>query len=157
MLCEICNKNEATIQFINQNSSGDKNSLMLCETCAIEIMKSSFDKENIDLNDYIFDEEFFESDYETCKNCGTDYIDFEENKVLGCEKCYESFRYKIREYLEFNDFGNHIGKKPNTLEKYFKGKEILKLEEELKINILNEEYEKAILTKEKINNMKKNI
>ncbi len=157
MLCEICNKNEATIQFINQNSSGDKNSIMLCETCAIDIMKSSFDKENIDLNDYILDDELLEIDYEACKNCGTEYIDFEENKVLGCERCYENFRPKIREYLEWKGYGKHTGKRPSSLEKYFRGKEILQLEEQLKMNILNEEYDKAILTKEKIDNMKKNI
>lgn len=164
MLCEICNKNEATIQLINQNSDEIKEFIMICDTCAVEMMRSSLEEEDIDLNDminklnnYILDDEFLEVNNDICKRCGTKYIDFDENRVLGCEKCYESFRENIKDIMHLKGYGNHVGKRPKGLEKYYKGKEVFLLEEELKINILNEEYEKAILTKEKIHHLKKNM
>ena len=54
MLCESCNKNNATIQLL-KNTNGKKESLMLCDKCAIEIMSLALEDEEINLEDFLLD------------------------------------------------------------------------------------------------------
>lgn len=157
MLCEICNKNEATIQFIKQNNSIGKDIIMICEVCAINIMKYSLYKNDIKSIDKEQDDKNLNLQNKFCENCGTGYIDLKENNILGCEECYQNFRDEINKYFGSESDYIYIGKKPKSLEKNFMEKELLDLEEQLKINILNEDYERAIIIKQKIIDIKKNI
>lgn len=162
MLCERCNKNNATIQLV-KDTDGKKESIMLCDKCAIEIMSSSLEDEDISLEDFLMDlnnyidciEETSKEEDLICCNCGMQFIDFEDEKLLGCEKCYEVFKDNI-DFLLHPEEANikHIGKQPKRIKKDIKNLELLKLEETLKINILNEEYEEAIITKHKIQCLK---
>lgn len=162
MLCERCNKNEATIQLVKDTDNG-KESIMLCDKCVVEIMNSSLEEE-ITLDDFLMDlnsyieatESLLEIDDERCIRCGTEYCDFEDTRLLGCEKCYESFSVKISDYFRWKQAGRkHRGKTPKSLNLYFQSSKLLMLEEQLKLNIINEEYEEAIVTKEKIHDLKK--
>lgn len=164
MLCERCNKNDATIQLVRDTDNG-KESIMLCDKCAVEMMNSSLEEE-ITLDDFLADlnsyieatESLFEIDEDKCKKCGMECCEFEDTRLLGCEKCYEGFRVKIGDYIKWKQAGKkHIGKVPKSLNLYFKSSEILMLEEQLKLNIINEEYEEAIITKEKIHDLKKSV
>lgn len=164
LLCERCNKNEATIQLVKGNGNG-KESIMLCDKCAVKMMNLSLEDEMalddflVDLNTYIeTTESLIDIDEERCRICGTESCDFESSKLLGCEKCYESLIIKICDYFKWSKTGiKHKGKIPKSQKLYSKSSEILMLEEKLKLNIINEEYEEAIITKEKINDLKKSI
>lgn len=163
MLCERCNKSNATVQLV-KDTDGNKEIIMLCDKCAIEIMSSSLEDENISLEDFLIDlnnyidciNGIIEAEELICVNCGMEYKNFEEHKLLGCEKCYESFKKNIDFLLDSKEANvKHIGKQPKRIKNKLKKLEILKLEEKLKINILKEEYENAIITKEKIHDLKK--
>ena len=139
MLCERCNKNNATIQLV-KDIDGNKEIIMLCDRCAIEVMSSSLEDDNISLEDFLMDlnnyidciNEAIEDDEIVCANCGTEYIDFAEHKLLGCEKCYESFRKKIEFLLNSKEANvKHVGKQPQKIKKALKKLEILNLEEKL--------------------------
>ena len=54
LLCESCNKNNATIQLL-KNTNGKKESLMLCDKCEIEIMSLALEDEEINLEDFLLD------------------------------------------------------------------------------------------------------
>ena len=120
MLCESCNKNNATIQLL-KSTKGKKESLMLCDKCAIEIMSLALEDEEINLEDFLLDlntyieciEERVKDKALVCKNCGTRFSDFEENNFLGCEKCYEIFKNRIifllnLEEAEIKHRGNNL-------------------------------------------------
>lgn len=163
MLCERCNKNNATIKLV-KDSDCNKESIMLCDKCAVEIVSSSLEDDDISLEEFLMDlnnyidciNEMIEAEELICVSCGTEYMDFKEHKLLGCEKCYESFRKNIGFLLASEEANvKHIGKQPKRIKKNLKKLEILNLEEKLKINILKEEYENAIITKEKIHDLKK--
>ncbi|MDZ5254904.1 hypothetical protein [Clostridium sp. LIBA-8841] len=163
MLCERCYKNNATIKLV-KDTDGNKECIMLCDKCAVEIVSSSLEDDDISLEEFLMDlnnyidciNEIIEAEEFICVNCGTEYMDFQEHKLLGCEKCYESFRKNIGFLLDSEEANvKHIGKQPKRIKKNLKKIEILNLEEKLKINILKEEYENAIITKEKIHDLKK--
>ena len=48
LICESCNKNNATIQLV-KSTKGKKERLMLCDKCAIEIMSLPLEDEEINL------------------------------------------------------------------------------------------------------------
>lgn len=165
LLCESCNKNNATIQLL-KSTNGKKESLMLCDKCAIEIMSFALEDEDINLEDFLLDlntyieciEERAKDKNLVCNNCGMRFSDFEEDNFLGCEKCYEVFKSSIRFLLDSEEANiKHRGKQPKTIKKDLKKLEILNLQEKFKINILKEEYEEAIITKKKINDLKESI
>ncbi|EOU1683721.1 hypothetical protein M1Z66_002691 [Clostridium perfringens] len=165
MLCESCNKNNATIQLL-KNTNGKKESLMLCDKCAIEIMSFALEDEEINLEDFLLDlntcieyiEERAKDKNLVCSNCGMRFSDFEDDNFLGCEKCYEVFKSSIRFLLDSEEAKiKHRGKQPKTIKKDLKKLEILNLQEKFKINILKEEYEEAIITKKKIKDLKESI
>lgn len=102
LLCESCNKNNATIQLL-KSTNGKKESLMLCDKCAIEIMSFALEDEEINLEDFLLDlntyieciEEKAKDKNLVCNNCGmrfSEFDEFEEDNFLGCEKCYEVFK-----------------------------------------------------------------
>lgn len=165
MLCESCNKNSATIQVL-RSTNGKKESLMLCDKCAIEIMSLELEDDDISLEDFLIDlntyidciEEVVKDKTLVCSNCGTEFSDFEEENLFGCEECYEAFRNSIRFLLNSEEANlKHNGKQPRTIKNDLKKLEILNLEEKLKVNILKEEYEEAIITKKKIHDLKESI
>lgn len=165
MLFESCNKNNATIQLL-KSTNGKKESLMLCDKCAIEIMSFALEDEDINLEDFLLDlntyieciEERAKDKNLVCSNCEIRFSEFEEDNFLGCEKCYEVFKSSIRFLLDSEEANiKHRGKQPKTIKKDLKKLEILNLQEKFKINILKEEYEEAIITKKKIHDLKESI
>ena len=165
LLCESCNKNNATIQLL-KSTNGKKESLMLCDKCAIEIMSFALEDDDMNLEDFLLDlntyidciEEIARDKVLVCSNCGTGFADFEEDNLLGCEKCYEVFKNSIRFLLNSEETEiKHRGKQPKTIKNHLKKLELLNLQEKFKINILKEEYEEAIITKKKIHDLKESI
>ncbi|WP_300257582.1 hypothetical protein [Clostridium sp.] len=165
MLCERCNKNSATIQLL-KSINGKKESLMLCDKCVIEIMSFALENDDISLEDFLIDlntyidfiEEIAKDKELVCSNCGTRFVDFEDDNLLGCEKCYEVFKNRVGFLLNSQESNiKHKGKQPKTIKKDLKKLEILNLQEKFKINILKEEYEEAIITRKKIHDLKEII
>lgn len=157
MLCENCQKNDATVHF-TQIINGKKQEMRLCENCAKELngfnisddigFGHSFSFQNIlsGLMDYMGSAApVNKANQLACKNCGTTYNDFKKYGLLGCSECYKSFSPAINPVIKRVQ-GNteHVGKIPKKMGKgIIEKRRLAKLKEDLQKAIANEEYEKA--------------
>ena len=125
MLCEKCNKNEASIKY-TEIINGEKTEMMLCEKCSHDL-----DLDNINFNmpiDFssffggILDDEYYNTEdvmplFRTvkelkCNNCNMTYDDFVTIGKFGCEECYEVFSPKIDSLLKrLHGDNKHLGRK----------------------------------------------
>lgn len=157
MLCEKCNKNEATVHMV-KILNGEKSEIKLCEKCASDIsdipVNSSF--EDFDgfplqsilggLVDYFNKTNSGKQEGEViCKSCGMNYREFKKIGLLGCSNCYESFSKTLAPVIKrVQGDVEHLGKVPEKEGRVIvEKKKIIKLKEELQKSILAEEYEKA--------------
>lgn len=108
MLCQNCNEREANVKY-TQIINGVKKQMSLCDKCAKElgIDDISFNMpihfSNF-LGDIFEDAEllptFVKPETLLCDKCGLSYDDFIKNGKFGCEKCYETFHFKIDSLLK---------------------------------------------------------
>lgn len=168
MLCENCQKNEATVHF-TQIINGKKQELNICESCAKETQGfevpgdmgfgGPFSFQNIlsGIMDYMSPaQQISKAQVLTCKNCGTTYNEFKRSGLLGCSECYKSFSPTITPVIKRVQ-GNleHVGKIPQKLGKdIMEKKRLSKLKEDLQKAIANEEYEKAAQIRDSIKALK---
>lgn len=134
MLCQICNKNPATIH-IQEVVNGKKQSLHLCLTCA---GKRSFDQAALDGMDLAelmssleqsisemglipFKELGKESSGEQklpdlhCAVCDWSLVQFDKTGHLGCPACYDAFADVLEnKMLDLHRAAIHTGKLPGV-------------------------------------------
>lgn len=137
MLCQKCNKNEASVKY-TEIINGEKKEMMLCEECSHEL-----GLDNINFNMPIDFSSFFgglleDEDYNSpefmplfqkvkelkCDNCNMTYDEFINQGKFGCPECYDVFSSKIdailkrihgsSEYLGRKALSNNNLKKQNT-------------------------------------------
>lgn len=171
MLCQNCNKNEATVKY-TEIINGEKTEVMLCEKCSKElgIGHMNFNMP-IDFSSFFGDflEDYEESSFMPllttnkqlkCNNCNMTFEEFMEQGKFGCEECYDAFSSKIDSILKRIQGSNrYAGKKlvsngENKIK--FKEKpekketEKEKLQKQLKEAIQKENYEEAAKIRDKI-------
>lgn len=162
MLCEKCNKREAKIHFIKL-INGEKSEVWLCENCAKEIsdnplLESLGNIDGISIQNILGG--FFESIDKKkknkieviCKKCGLTYSQFKASGQLGCDECYDSFiSYLKPMFKRIQGDIEHIGKVPKRAGvQLVEKKKYLNLKKALQKAILEEEYEKAAILRDKI-------
>jgi protein arginine kinase activator len=165
MLCESCNKNQATIHY-TKIINGKVSELHLCEECAKENNEFEFDatfsfhKLLTSLIDNI-QSETMERDGEdiVCDFCGTSYSKFKQTGKFGCPKCYNSFKSKLPPLFKgIHGHNEHIGKVPKRgNQNIVKKREITRLREELEELVSVEAFEKAAVVRDKINELEKEL
>lgn len=176
MLCQICNKNTATIH-IQEVVNGKKQSLHLCLTCA---GKRSFDHAALDGMDLAelmnsleqsisemglipFKEigKSMPDDAATlpglqCSSCSWTSAQFAKTGKLGCENCYEVFAdFLLPKLLEYHRSAVHTGKLPEfdpagsrfSIPKILSGKTVAD-EEETELAALERDLKQSILREE---------
>lgn len=162
MLCQICNKNIATVHF-TQIINNIKTQTDLCQQCAMQQnwlnINLPMEVSNF-LGGFIkFPSEQGSQTTETndiCKKCGMTFNTFLQTGKMGCDNCYEQFGVRITPLLKrMHRNINHTGKVPGKLYKgIMAGKEIDLLEKELREAVSKEEYEKAAALRDKIKAMR---
>lgn len=159
MLCEICNKNKASIHLTEVNTAKSlKRELHICEECAQR--KGIFQKVHLSINEMLGKVEAISiSKEETelrCSYCGLSLSDFKQNMRFGCGNDYEIFKSEILPLLErIHSSTKYIGKHPqniNATEKLLL--KISELERELEEYIKNENFEQAASVRDKIKGLK---
>lgn len=164
MLCERCNKNQANIHIVKV-INGIKQEVHLCDKCAKEQevnispieheIDGSIYFQNIlsGIMDYINQSaDDVKRSEAVCDNCGMTYSEFKEKGLLGCDKCYTTFKTVVAPMIKrVQRSEEHIGKVPKKGGKELMDRRtLLKLKEELQKSILEEEYEKAAELRDKI-------
>lgn len=182
MLCEICQKNQATFHY-TEVVNGVKNEHHLCSECAahtdISYYSSVFDNEQFEkLLSGIFGgrELFADSEKEDpaksvqCPNCKMTYGEFVANSTFGCPDCYDVFGPLIAANIKkIQGSDTHVGKKPmlystksavkegvipENLEEKDINKEIEFYSKKLKEAVNEEDYEEAARLRDLIAELK---
>ena len=162
MLCQNCGKKEVNFRY-TQIVNGVKKEMALCEDCArklglyndmdfsMPISMSSFLGDMLGNYEEAFLPSFSSVATSKCNTCGTDYDEFIERGLLGCENCYDVFSNKIDSLLKnIHGSNRHVGRISKFIESNNNLNEFNKAEKELKNN-KQEEVSKIEELKEKLN------
>lgn len=160
MKCDKCHINEATV-FITQTVNGETLEKNLCESCAEEENQQMFEdglsfqqfltgfidgKSNNDKDEVV-----------VCPGCGMTLMDFKRYSKVGCAQCYITFYSHLQPIIKkLHGTAQHTGKFPRRIgAKYQVQKKMTNLESQLKVALLSEDYEKAVLLRDEIRDLKK--
>ena len=174
MLCDICNKKEATVHYTeivhNQMVKMD-----LCEGCAKAKgigVQSPFSIADLLTGLAEVGVEDHHLQDPVCKCCGLSFSSFRKRGRLGCSECYETFREPLESLLKsIHKNTQHKGKKVgSSLLKKCKSKKsdanidvvsskdkLVAMRKELKTLVDLEEYEKAAVLRDAIRDIETQI
>lgn len=159
MLCDACNKKEATVhltEIVNEKIT----KLHLCEACAKD--KGAEMEEHFGLSDLLAGLADLGAHVEPevmamtkCSACGFTYQDFKKVGRFGCGECYEAFRKQLDPLLKrIHGSNRHVGKVPLTAGKAVKETTVLQSIKELKAQLEKavqaEEFETAAKLRDRI-------
>ncbi len=150
-LCDECGLLPATIN-LTQIVDNESRSFNLCEVCAkkrgihIAIEESVFDADET-----VTSVQRIAGDRE-CPSCRMKLSDFRSKGWLGCPACYKTFETEIDElFLQIHGSSEHKGKK-------YPGEQnrggLSRLRQDLDTAIKNEEFERAALLRDAIDELK---
>lgn len=162
MLCDKCQKNEATVH-MTKILNDKKTEKHLCASCA---EKEKTLKYSASMGNSFFDalqNDFFKNmiypDYgslafeeEKCPHCGMTYSEFNGLGKFGCAHCYEAFQNRldplIKRLQASTTYEGHIPKRNHANLK--KQADIKALRKALTEAIKAEDFEKAVTLRDKI-------
>lgn len=162
MICEIC-KIKTAVFHVQQFVGDNIYEMHLCRDCASKkgISKDgkSFDFSLSKLLTSFTQKKTLPvksgNELDTCKTCGTKVSEMKDDGQVGCPDCYNYFRSSIASAISYNGaYIYHKGKLPSKLKAYktiLIDKESLKRELEEAVN--NEEYESAVIIRDKLTNL----
>ena len=164
MLCQDCNKNEATIH-LTQIVNNEKVVLNLCKNCAEKRgFHSPFEQMPFPLADIVSGmvgpikskkKLLGSSDVKvniTCPNCGLSFTEFGQVGRLGCAECYKAFRVELTNLLRrIHGSAEHRGRIAETANEGFQSiREENRLRDELRRAIDEENFEMAAELRDRI-------
>lgn len=160
MLCQLCQKNEATIEF-TEIINDEVIQLHLCEQCAHEKgieMEQHFSIADLlagmgDLTEGIETKEVTAK----CPACGMTWYDFGKIGRLGCGECYKAFKQNLLPLLKrIHGSTRHTGKvKAGRAYTPTKKSELQELRQRLQRAIEAEEFEEAAKIRDRIRESEK--
>ena len=164
MICEKCKQNKATVH-LTKILNDSKVEMHLCEECARNGNDSIFENP-FTINNFLtslldsVQASPLKVDYikaTTCSKCGMTYGKYKQVGRVGCSNCYDVFRDKLTPLIKnVHSSVKHTGKIPEKAGSRIK---ILREIEGLKFNlkrvIENEDYEQAVILRDKIRNLEK--
>ncbi len=178
MFCEICKKNQATIH-IQEIVNTQKKVLHICAECAAKKTQDDPALKGFNLAEMLYNlsgqlelpfgslEDPSELDAEdskvvlVCAICGWDSVKFRRTGRMGCGNCYSVFKEILDTALKNMHRGSlHVGKKPGggvSNESSLGIMEVMSLQKELDELVQREEYEKAAVVRDKINELKSKV
>ena len=120
MLCDRCQKNDATVH-LTQVIEGQVKKVHWCEACAAQ---AGIDvKKTISVTDVLMGldqlagepEKVRPEADEICPQCGISRSEYKRRGRLGCEACYEAFRDDLSPLIKaVHHAVKHCGKTPRT-------------------------------------------
>ena len=152
MLCQHCNKENATVHF-EQVVNNKKTEMYICEDCAKKLGVINMDMP-FSVSDFFSD--FLKTDLigtsdVICDKCGMSYYEFQNTGKLGCDQCYKKFKTGLDPLLNRIQGSNrHIGKGPEEAQP----DKMEELRGKLKEAVSEERYEDAAKIRDEIRGLK---
>ncbi len=171
MLCQDCNKREATVQ-ITQIVNNEKLSLHLCKECAAARGFHSHPLEDVPFplaeilsglsGKPVTPGQKLEHENITCRTCGLSFGAFSKQGRFGCGDCYRTFRPVLEQLMRKIHDGKslHLGRGPTSrpaepgTETPIPAKEEERLEDQLRKAIESEDFERAAEIRDKLKSMR---
>ena len=166
MLCESCNKKPATVH-MTKIINDKKTEIHLCDQCAKQNENINYDT-SFTINNFLtglldsMQDSPIKVDYiktTKCDKCGMTYGKFKQLGRLGCSQCYSAFDEKLLPLIKRVQ-GNetHTGKLPKRAGGSIRlRKEIKNYKNQLDEAIRKEEFEKAVILRDKIRELENNL
>ncbi len=176
MLCENCQKNQATTH-MRKTVNGETSEWHLCAECAKEqgiggvfsdfgmfpSLHSTFNTFNSLFTNLFGEPAITAGHEETCPGCGLTFDQIARTGKVGCAQCYTAFRDKLKPSIErIHGQTNHIGKQPVILSEEPETQvettpdysaEIAKLQAELDACLEKQEYERCAEIRDRIRSL----
>lgn len=165
MLCDRCQKHEATIE-IREVVGSTKKTVHLCTECAMADGMLQANGITVDLtsilcnltskvlggNDTGAQEPEPDHPQITCPDCGTTDLDVRRTGRLGCPSCYDAFAGFVDAALvEMHRGTTHVvGSTPSPAGRPGSELEMAALREELELAVASEAYERAAELRDRI-------
>lgn len=147
MLCQRCNKQQATIH-LTEILNDEKRERHLCEDCARE--EGVAIKAQVNLQDILSGmleahEDAGRDAGLRCPDCGITYAEFRNQGRLGCPHDYDVFAEPLQEVLgKVHGATEHVGKLPRRGGADSRGqRELMQLRRQLHSAVEAEQYEEA--------------
>jgi protein arginine kinase activator len=164
MKCQFCGKEAATLHFTNVVGN-DIQKIHICRACAQAKGFDSLKNSNFEKNDLLVGLVGSVSQEQgdrkrRCEHCGRTYEAFSKSAGLGCSKCYDSFGEDIANVLKrIHGNARHLGKSPRRYctDKVNARRRIRALEDELRISVELENYERAAHLRDEIADLRKGV
>ena len=163
MLCDLCKKNPAAIHIEKHNGEKKTQLKVCCECAGIEgLTPENLNGESLQkLINGIYS--MHNQNASKCLTCDTDSETFERTGKVGCPDCYTYLSQNINiQSWQKTPHCKHIGKtpynytiKPSVIENDEEAIDVL--EQKLVFCISEEDYEKAAILRDRIEEMKKAI
>ena len=158
MLCEKCGKNQATIKakIIANGLVSEKNYCAQCWEEESEQSAVHFSFSDL-LKGFLQQPAQAPAQSVTCSECGMDLRTFRHGGLLGCSKCYESFEQALEPMLKkIHGAALHKGKASRCGEENAEQQsELDSLKSKLAEAVKNEEYESAVIFRDRIKELTK--
>ncbi|MEI6580400.1 MAG: UvrB/UvrC motif-containing protein [Eubacteriales bacterium] len=163
MLCQNCEKNEATTH-IKRVINGDTAESHLCSDCAAHLGYGDFFSGfGLNIGDIFggFLEAGLpgigETNVKRCQKCGCSFEDIARDGKLGCAECYNTFYDKLLPSLQrIHGRIQHNGKMSDSCaEEVRKPNRLEQLREEIKTAIAEQNFELAAKLRDEIKEMEK--
>lgn len=149
MLCEKCGKLPAGVHF-SQNINGEQSEFHVCANCAAQLGYWGASS--------LFGKSFWgpinqgAKSRQSCPSCGQTYEQLNNQKRMGCERCYSHFAEVLDPLIKKIQLSTtHVGKIPKGASPKLKiSRELDSLKSGLAEAIRTEDYEKAAALRDKI-------
>jgi protein arginine kinase activator len=155
MLCQQCKQHTATVH-LTDLVNGEKHERHLCERCAAE--EGVAVKQHVSINEVL--NSFLTSQASVqelaqlkCPECGTTFVEFRSQGVLGCPNDYDAFGEALESVIERAQDGHtrHTGKAPGqNIELEPDQQKRLELQRELRDAVATEDYERAARLRDRL-------
>lgn len=164
MLCEKCQKKQATVHLSHLINNNVIQEVHLCKDCAQHIAPANPKQQALllpellsGLMEPILGKMVKEMGGLKCPHCGMTYLEFKKLGRLGCAEDYDVFKNGIDQLIEkIHGTTQHRGKIPlNAPKTVHKEAEIKKLQQELEQMVREEKFEEAAKVRDKIKEYKK--
>lgn len=150
MLCDYCQKNEAT-NILKQTVNGSSKVLHICDSCANSMLFSNL------FSDFSIHNIFTkglqaERPKKICPHCTTALDDIMSSGKVGCSGCYEVFAAELSRSIEkIHGKSSHVGKIPQSAAGRLKLKSQL-TERKMELNrlIAEQKFEEAAVVRDEI-------